>query len=103
VVAAFFIIWLSTWGSLTVPFAIDGAHIGPTNRCVNSEAKPYFSVGIIVSTINDTLVFFAITYRILLHNSLTDKWSERWGGFLNGRGMAHVSKALLQTGQLYYL
>ena len=104
VVAFFALIWLSTFGSFTVPFSIGGEHIGTTNRCINSNIKPSSSVGIIVSTVNDTLVFVAITYRLVVYNtSVSNTWRMRLKVLFSGEGMGGVSKALLQTGQLYYL
>ncbi|ETW77130.1 hypothetical protein HETIRDRAFT_174231 [Heterobasidion irregulare TC 32-1] len=47
--------WLATLaGSITVPFAITGGHIAPTNYCINTGVKPFSSIGISISTVNDT-------------------------------------------------
>lgn len=81
---------------------MDGIHIGTTRFCVNSDVKPFSSAGIVVVAVHDTLVFLAIGIRLVMF-SLADTWSERFKTFLSGKGMGNVSRALLHTGQLYYL
>ncbi|TDL21970.1 hypothetical protein BD410DRAFT_789054 [Rickenella mellea] len=104
VVGIFFLVWLATLGgSLTVPFAIFGGHIGPTLHCINTAVKPYSSVGIIVSTVSDTLVLLAISYRLITTTSLEDSVKGRVQGFFGGKGLPRISKSLLQGGQQYYL
>ncbi|KAI0077951.1 hypothetical protein K474DRAFT_1570555, partial [Panus rudis PR-1116 ss-1] len=102
-IALFAFLWLSTLaGGLTAPFGVDGIHIGTTRNCVNSNVKEYSSAGMVAVAVNDTVVFIAISIRLLTH-SLASTWSERVTTFLSGRRMGSMSKALLQTGQLYYL
>ncbi len=65
-VAFFAFLWLAVLGgSWTVPFAIQGGHIGPTDHCINTGVKPFSSAGIIISTVNDTVIFIAISWRLL--------------------------------------
>ncbi|PSR79413.1 hypothetical protein PHLCEN_2v7058 [Hermanssonia centrifuga] len=104
IVIIFGFLWVATLaGSITAPFSLKGVHIGTTQRCINSEVKQYGSAGIIIATCNDTLIFLAITYRLIMHHVPSDSWSHRLRGFLRGDGMGKMSKLLLQTGQLYYL
>ncbi|KAH8078389.1 hypothetical protein BXZ70DRAFT_659522 [Cristinia sonorae] len=103
IVAAFALFWLGTLGgALTAPFAVDGIHIGTTKNCVNSNVKSFASAGIIAAAANDTLVFLAISTQLMMY-SLADTWSSRIKAFMKGQGLGHISKTLLQTGQLYYL
>jgi len=88
---------------MTVPFAITGAHIGPTNHCINTGVKPFSSVGIIISTVNDTLVFLFISFRLLQTTSYQSSLSGRARSFFGGDGLPAFSKMLLQSGQEYYL
>jgi len=81
---------------------VDGAHIGTTTFCLNTVVKSFSSVGIIVVAVHDTLVFLAISSR-LLSWSLGDTWIDKIKSFYHGRGMGIMSRALLQTGQSYYL
>lgn len=102
IVTLFGLLWLATLGCLSAPFAVDGIHIGTTQYCVNSDVKSYSSAGIVIIAVHDTLVFFAITIKLTMF-SLADTWPERIRTFFSGRGMGFMSKALLTTGQLYYL
>ncbi|KAI0072615.1 hypothetical protein K474DRAFT_1678508 [Panus rudis PR-1116 ss-1] len=103
VVYFFAFLWLATFGcAMTIPFGVDGVHIGTTKNCVNSDVKPFSSAAMIVIAVNDTLVFFAISVQLLMQ-SLADTWSERIKAFFSGRGMGNISRSLLHTGQLYYL
>jgi hypothetical protein len=100
VVWCFGILWLCVLGgSLTIPFAIFGIHIGPTQYCVNSLVKSYASTGVVVSTVNDTLVFLAISWSILSRQRTESRAKSFFKG---GSNLPVVSHALLSGGQLYY-
>ncbi|EJC99632.1 uncharacterized protein FOMMEDRAFT_112698 [Fomitiporia mediterranea MF3/22] len=104
VVALFGFLWLCVFaGCMTVPFAIQGTHIGPTVFCVNSNVKPYSSAGIVISAVNDTLVLIAISLRILYNASIDDNVGARVKAFWNGGALPNLSKSILQSGQQYYL
>lgn len=60
-------------------------------------------VPILVVSISDTLVFLAISYRLMSNAILGDTWRERSRTFLRAEGLSGVSKRLLQSGQFYYL
>ncbi|CAL1702480.1 unnamed protein product [Somion occarium] len=103
ITALFAFVWFATFAcALTAPFGVDGIHIGTTGNCVNSNVKTFSSAGLIVVAVNDTLVFIAISTRLMMY-SLADTWVDRFKTFFSGKGMGHMSRALLQTGQLYYL
>lgn len=102
VIAFFGLLWLATFSAITAPFGVDGTHIGTTQFCINSDVKSFSSAGLIVGAAHDTLVFLAITVRLLMY-SLADTWTARFRAFFSGRGMGNISKALLHTGQQYYL
>lgn len=105
VVYAFAFLWVATLAScVSAPFAPRGAHIGTTQRCIDTEVKAYGSAGIVISAVNDTLIFFAITYRLLVYHCVrSSSWSSRVHSFFRGDGLGEMSKLLLQTGQLYYM
>lgn len=79
------------------------AHIGPTRRCINTAVRQYGSTPIILNAINDTLIFLAISFRIVANTFLGETWGARARSFVKGDGLPRVSKGLLQGGQLYYL
>jgi hypothetical protein len=103
IVALFGFLWLATLaGSLTVPFAISGTHIGPTSHCINTGVKPFSSAGVIVATVNDTLIFIFISLR-LLQSSYQESFQQRAKSFFSGQGLPALSRSLIQSGQEYYL
>lgn len=104
IVALFTVLWLATvGGSITVPFAISGGHIGPTDHCINTAVKPFSSAGVIISTVNDTLVFIFISWRLLESAPLEGALTHRAKLFLRGAHLPAFSRTLLQGGQEYYL
>ena len=103
-VQAFFgFLWLATFGcAMTAAFGLKAGHIGTTRNCIDVEVKSYTSSGLVAAAVNDTMVFVAISYR-LVSISFTESLSDRFQSFFRGKHMGHISRVLLQTGQLYYL
>ncbi|KAF8532312.1 hypothetical protein JB92DRAFT_1313095 [Gautieria morchelliformis] len=100
IVAFFVVLWLATLGgAITVPFAITGGHIANTNRCQPTAVKPFSSASIIASTCNDTLVFIAISWRIITRTTV----NSRAQSFFCGGNLPYLSRELLRGGQQYYL
>ena len=99
----FGLLWLATLGcTMTAAFGLKAGHIGTTRNCIDVDVKSYTSSGLVAAAVNDTLVFIAISYR-LVSISFADSLSGRLRTFFRGQHMGHVSRVLLQTGQLYYL
>lgn len=104
VVYLFYFLWVAVLGSaMIIPFSIAGMHIGPTRMCINTEVKPYTSAAVIINGVNDTLVFLAISWRLLTMNLVDESWSARVRSFVHGRGFSRLTGTLLHGGQLYYL
>ena len=100
IVAFFAVLWLATLGgAVTVPFAIAGGPIANTNRCQPTAVKPFSSASIIASTCNDTLVFVAISWNIIVRTTL----NGRMQSFFGGGNLPYLSRELLRGGQQYYL
>ena len=100
----FVFLWASVLaGCITVPFAISGTNIGPTSHCINSDVEPFSSAGIIISAVNDTLVLFAISLRLVFNASGPDRSAARMKGVWRGGTLPQISKSILQSGQQYYL
>ncbi|KZV87146.1 hypothetical protein EXIGLDRAFT_680208 [Exidia glandulosa HHB12029] len=96
----FVFLWLSTLaGSLVVPFAIKGGHIGTTMYCINNEVKSFASAAPVTNTVYSTLVFIAISARIVTNSH----HKSRLRAFATADATSSVSRALLQGGQLYYI
>ncbi|CAL1707957.1 unnamed protein product [Somion occarium] len=83
-------------------FGFQSDHIGPTRYCIVSNVTKFSSIGFISVAIFDTSVFVAISIHMISF-SMETTWRGRLKLFLSGHGMGHVSRALLQTGQMYYL
>jgi len=77
--------------------------MGPTRRCILTTVRSYVSVSVIINTVNDTLIFLAISYSIISYTVIGDTWGARAKSFFRADGLPRLSKALLRGGQLYYL
>jgi hypothetical protein len=60
-------------------------------------------IPMILTVVYDTLIFLMISYRVVSISMVSDTWSARAKSFVRGDGLHHLSKALLQSGQAYYL
>jgi hypothetical protein len=85
------------------PFTIRGEHIGTTQRCIIITSERFGSAPILLNSIMDTLVFIAISSRIVSYSLMGDTFGARMRSFFRGDGLPRVSRNILQGGQLYYL
>lgn len=100
VIFTFVTLWLiNLAGSITVPFALTAGKIDPTNFCIIKAVKSFSSAGIIATACYDTLVFFAVSWKIVTKSAMGGKAQL----FLRGQNLPQVSKELLRGGQQYYL
>jgi hypothetical protein len=103
VVVVFGALWLGLLGaSLTVPFSITAARIGPTNYCIDAAVKPFSSAAPIANTVFGTLVFIAISWRLVTMNHGISGTS-RGATFFSGGGSSTIASILLRDGQVYYV
>lgn len=99
----FTLLWLSVLcASVTGPIAARGEHMGDTHRCIAAQVHGIAAIGPLFSGINDTLIFLAISYRLLAVHDESDRWSDRLKSFFSGDSMHKTARLLLHTGQLYY-
>lgn len=102
VAIGFGIFWLGVVASwMLFPFVVEDSQIG--KRCI-TQARPLTTVGIIVNTCYSTLIFIAISWKLVVkyfcgHNP-GDDWNFR--AFISGAGLPSFTKTVLQSGQLYY-
>ncbi|KAF7335931.1 hypothetical protein MSAN_02306400 [Mycena sanguinolenta] len=100
----FSILWIAVLGAgITAPLGIRRAHIGPTKLCIPTAVPANTEVSVIVPLINDTAIFLAINYRILVHTIVGHSFMARLRAFFGGTGLSTLSQALLQSGQHFYL
>ncbi|KIM77109.1 hypothetical protein PILCRDRAFT_12289 [Piloderma croceum F 1598] len=104
IITAFFgLLWLAITGlNILILSGMSKHHIPHTRRCFESTAPKYSTAPFILAALNDTLVFLAISYHILSSAMVSSTWSARVKSFVTGNGLLHLSKALLQSGQVYY-
>ena len=75
-----------------------------TRRCAEGNSNFAFSaVPVILTAVFDTLVFLAISYKMVSISMAGNNWSAQVRSFFRGDGLHHLSKSLLRSGQAYYL
>ncbi|KZP16264.1 hypothetical protein FIBSPDRAFT_794691 [Athelia psychrophila] len=96
-------LWFSVLGlSILLMLAVQSDHIPHTLRCKEAFVREFGSVPTIITAVYDTLVFTAISARVVSHTLNGDTWAARARSFVHGDGLYSLSKALLRGGQLYY-
>jgi hypothetical protein len=104
----FGLLWLTVVGE-SVAVTIGGLStttVGNPPRCVVLSAKSYDGASGIVLAVYDTLVFLAISYRLVSNFTKTQQQQTPWEQFkalLNGSNLPVFSKTLLTDGQMYYM
>ncbi|KIM88317.1 hypothetical protein PILCRDRAFT_814216 [Piloderma croceum F 1598] len=104
IITLFFgILWLAIAGlSILIMLGITGDRIPYTRRCREGLAHNFTTVPIMLTAVNDTLIFFAISYRMVSISMAGSTWRAQANSFFRGDGLHHLSKSLLQSGQVYY-
>lgn len=98
----FVTLWFFTLASFIVPFAENAQHLSPSHICTVLGVTTAGSAGAIIASTYDTLVFIAISSRILLDYPASG-FKARIKLFWNNKNMSRIYRMVLQTGQLYYL
>ncbi|KAG2097392.1 hypothetical protein BD769DRAFT_1700952 [Suillus cothurnatus] len=101
-------VFISLWAavsisSITVPLGTKGAHIGPTQQCINTQVAGYIDSVMITGLINDSAIVAAISYRIMRNCVIEGSFEVRVRTFLGHGSIPQLSRALLRGGQHYYL
>ncbi|KAF9041330.1 hypothetical protein BJ165DRAFT_1406291 [Panaeolus papilionaceus] len=92
--------------SLTGPFGTSGINIGTTEYCVIDRFEGYIDAAAIAPLVFDTLVFIAISRRLMIDALVVDRDLRTCAdvkALVLGDYLPTLSKALLQDGQVYYL
>ncbi|KAF7354710.1 hypothetical protein MSAN_01384800 [Mycena sanguinolenta] len=102
--ATFSLLWIGVIGAnITVPVEVRGVHIGPTLHCINSALPQNLEVVGIMSLIYDTVIFFAISYRIISYTVDADSSRDLIRAFFGRGQLSKLSLTLIQSGQQFYL
>jgi hypothetical protein len=104
ITVVFAVLWFALVGlSFTIPSSVKGRHIGTTQACIITYVAPVASAPIVLDAIFDTLVFIAISVRLISFSFVNDTFGGRMKSFWRGDGLPALSRSLLQGGQFYYL
>lgn len=90
----------SNLSNIMLLFGITAEHIQGTGYCTTYKVQLYASIAYFVPGFFDTVVFFAISYKIAYQAHTGGNWATR---LFNGEMLPLLSKAILQGGQWYYL
>lgn len=88
---------------MTALFDASAINIGTTGYCINVAYNSFGAAAGFTPLIHDTIVFFAISWRILMNSSADHGVSSLYEVFTTGKHLPALSRALLKDGQLYYL
>ncbi|KJA14649.1 hypothetical protein HYPSUDRAFT_150082 [Hypholoma sublateritium FD-334 SS-4] len=104
VVGCFFILWCGLLAcTIFIPAGILGGTIGPTKYCVDEDVPISAYAAIIAPLVHDTLVFIAISWRLLQNAGIDGNFKENLQVVMYGKYLPAFSKSLLLDGQRYYL
>ncbi|KAF9231805.1 hypothetical protein BU15DRAFT_55708 [Melanogaster broomeanus] len=100
----FTFLWLTGFGTSFLSLA-DPLHeyyeFADTKHCISRRVEEYQSAAFIVPGLFDTLVFLAVTYKILMSHCVSTP--KTWRAFWCGEALPRLSRAVLQGGQQYYM
>ena len=104
VVFCFFILWCGLLAcTIFIPAGILGGTIGPTNYCVDEDVPNSAYAAIIAPLVHDTLVFIAISWRLVQNAHIEGDFKLNFQMAMFGKYLPAFSKGLLLDGQRYYL
>ncbi|KAF8445992.1 hypothetical protein L210DRAFT_3642297 [Boletus edulis BED1] len=102
---AFTVLWIVGVGASVVVVLPGPLHIyyeiANTKHCMNAQVKSYVSAAFIGPVLFDSLVYFAISFKILKFHQTTKPTG--WKVFCRAKqSLPHLSRAVLRGGQQYY-
>ena len=108
IVLFFSILWVIQFlSALVLPLGIGAAHTQSTETCLITHVAKYTILLPIVLLLHDTCVFVAISAKLTTYswkgNNATVTLTGHVISFFSGREKEMISRAVLKTGQLYYL
>ncbi|PPR04490.1 hypothetical protein CVT24_013099 [Panaeolus cyanescens] len=104
VVSFFGFMWFAVLGgSLTVTQGVHAASIAGTQYCAAGPYEDYVASATILPLIHDTLIFLAISWRLIANSHVDHNFRNGYRVMVFGDYLPAFSKSLLQGGQAYYL
>ena len=101
----FSFMWLAVVaGCVTATQGVTLVPLGTTSYCTNGKLDAYVITSGIIPLVYDTLVFIAITWRLVRGSCRgpTTRTGGMWS-LIFGKHLPAFSRSLLQDGQVYYL
>ncbi|KZP27074.1 hypothetical protein FIBSPDRAFT_928240 [Athelia psychrophila] len=103
ITALFGLLWVITVAFNTLAdVSLRAVRIPDTLRCIVYETD-YYAYPSVATFLNDTCVFLAISYRLTGDTAIEKSWRGRLLSIVTGKGLYRLSRALMQTGFIYYL
>ncbi|KAJ7101658.1 hypothetical protein C8R44DRAFT_597240, partial [Mycena epipterygia] len=103
----FGLLWLAVLGSsTTVPISGTARNVGNPSTCLIGHPKSYAGSPGVIITVHDTLVYLAISYRLVSNFSHLDGQQTRRAqltALFSGSNLPAFSKSLFTDGQMYYM
>ncbi|KAJ7301962.1 hypothetical protein DFH08DRAFT_759861 [Mycena albidolilacea] len=98
-------LWLSVLAtSTTIPISGRAISFGDRPQCIVAHGAAYNGSSGVTITVHDTIVFFAISYRLVSNFAQEDQTrGEKIRGLFSGANLPAFSKALFNEGQMYYM
>ncbi|KIK53024.1 hypothetical protein GYMLUDRAFT_1027081 [Collybiopsis luxurians FD-317 M1] len=97
----FTILWVTVFSTcLLIPFGTISENIGPTLYCTITKIKPFAGIAVIVPAVYDTVIFLAVSYKLMSHSFADPQGLQEriWG-----KNLPAYSRAVFRDGQRYYL
>ena len=99
----FCIIWLIRGiASLAIPFSFTATPVRPGGPCTLSLVPKRLLIASLTIEVFDIIVYVAISYRTINLCTMHTRW-QKFTAFFVGTEAGPVYKALLRTGQLYFM
>ena len=92
-------LWLTTLSTYTIPFTFLQDKNNQLRYCILEKVKIFGTAGPIAIAVFDTVVYISISSKVYKINGVGQMFSHNRPTSIRGS----VSKALLSTGQMYYL
>ncbi|KAF9475472.1 hypothetical protein BDN70DRAFT_840892 [Pholiota conissans] len=104
VVAFFFVLWLGLVAcTMFIPIGVSGDNVPGTNMCEDADVPISAYAAIIAPLVHDTLVFMAISWRLVQNAHVQMNVKEGFKVAVFGEYLPKFTKGLLLDGQRYYL
>ncbi|KAF8445991.1 hypothetical protein L210DRAFT_3628621 [Boletus edulis BED1] len=103
---AFTVLWIAGVGASVVVVLPGSLHvyyeIANTKHCMNAQIKSYVSAAFIGPVLFDSLVYYAISFKIIMFHQTTELVTGWRALFRVKVSLPHLSQAILRGGQQYY-